>query len=270
MLQDWKQQDVTVGDASMHVVSTGGAGKPALVLAHGFSDNGLCWQPSAEELESRFNVIMPDARGHGLSARVKEGQVIDPAADLAGLLGVLGVGRVILGGHSMGAMTAAALAARFPSLVSALVLEDPPWRAIPPVDAPRGGLRSMSDFFYNLVKQTPQEAMAQCRREHPAWPEIFVQRWCEGKYQLDLTIFSTSGMDWDIWPQLVPAIQCPTLMITADPDKGGIITPEIAAQVVGLNPRFRVAHIPGAGHHVRFEQYAAYRQILNDFLTEVA
>lgn len=269
MIQNWKQQDVFVGDAKMHVVSSGGEDKPALVLAHGFSDNGLCWQPSAEDLEGRFNVVMPDARGHGLSARVKEGERIDGAADLAGVLGELRIGRAIVGGHSMGAMTAAALGARFPALVRALVLEDPPWRKPEPPDAPRGGPRSMSDFFLRIAKMTPEDAMAECRRDHPAWPEIYVQRWTEGKFQLDLNIFSTEGADWNAWPQIAAAIQCPVLMVTADPEKGGIITPEIAAEVVSMNPRFRVAHIPGAGHHVRFEKDIEYREIVSKFLAEV-
>jgi pimeloyl-ACP methyl ester carboxylesterase len=44
-----------------------GGNKPPLVLAHGSSDDGLCWTNLAKELEANFDIILPDARGHGLS-----------------------------------------------------------------------------------------------------------------------------------------------------------------------------------------------------------
>jgi pimeloyl-ACP methyl ester carboxylesterase len=47
--------------------------KRPLVLVHGFSDNALCWTPTARDLESEYDVIMPDMRAHGLSEQVKPG-----------------------------------------------------------------------------------------------------------------------------------------------------------------------------------------------------
>ena len=51
----------------LHYYRTGDGTKPAVVLCHGFSDSGLCWTPVARQLEADYDVIMLDARGHGLS-----------------------------------------------------------------------------------------------------------------------------------------------------------------------------------------------------------
>ncbi|MFN2157062.1 MAG: alpha/beta fold hydrolase, partial [Anaerolineae bacterium] len=58
----------------LHYYRTGKEGGPPLVLAHGFSDDGQCWYRLATDLEADFDVVMPDARGHGLSARVRPGE----------------------------------------------------------------------------------------------------------------------------------------------------------------------------------------------------
>src|SRR5512147_2692496 len=124
MTEHWSENDIVISGASFHYVRTGGA-KPPLVLAHGFSDNGMCWLPVARDLEAEFDVILPDARGHGKSQRVQPGERVDHPADLAGIIRELGLEKPIVGGHSMGASTAAALAAEHPELVRALILEDP-------------------------------------------------------------------------------------------------------------------------------------------------
>ena len=95
----------------LHYYRTGHGDKPPLVLVHGFSDNGLCWSRTAHDLEAEYDVVMPDMRGHGLSARMRPGDDVDMAADLAGLIRGLGLTRPIVGGHSMGAMVTSRLGA---------------------------------------------------------------------------------------------------------------------------------------------------------------
>jgi N-formylmaleamate deformylase len=86
MLPHWKHNDLTVNGARMHYYRAGpGREKRPLVLVHGFSDNGLCWALTARDLESEYDVIMPDMRAHGLSERARPGEKVDMAADLAAL-----------------------------------------------------------------------------------------------------------------------------------------------------------------------------------------
>ena len=92
-----------------------GGGKTPLVLNHGATDNGLRWTPVARALEADFDVVMPDARGHGLSAVPVDGYGAgEQAADLAGLIEALGLERPAVGGHSMGAGASLRFAVRLP------------------------------------------------------------------------------------------------------------------------------------------------------------
>jgi hypothetical protein len=45
--------------------------------------------------------------------------------------------------------------------------------------------------------------------------------------------------------------------------------PEQAAGLQALVPQTRVVNIPGAGHSIRREQFAAYMEVVTGFLSEV-
>jgi pimeloyl-ACP methyl ester carboxylesterase len=171
----------------------------------------------------------------------------------------------------MGAMEAFQLGVRYPEIPRALLLEDPPWwqpEQAQPLAQP--GEHPMAPWVATITRLTLEELIAQTRLEHPAWPEWVIETWCPAKKQVDpdiLSILSLAGTDW---PEKVPLLTCPTLIVTADPEKGGIVTPAIAARVQGLNPRCTVAHIPGTGHHIRFEDYETYIQKVRAFLHGLA
>ena len=71
------------------------------------------------------------------------------------------------------------------------------------------------------------------------------------------------------WREVAPAIACPTLLITATPGKGGIVSPEVAQMATEMNEHITVAHIPGTGHHIRFENYADYVAAVRTFLAQL-
>lgn len=57
---------------TVHYLRTGVAAEPVSLL-HGLTGNGACWTPLARLLEGEFDVVMPDARGHGRSSMPKHG-----------------------------------------------------------------------------------------------------------------------------------------------------------------------------------------------------
>ena len=63
---EWQAGYVEANGIRLHYTRTGGAG-PAVVLAHGVTDDGLCWTPVAEALADAYDLVMVDARGHGRS-----------------------------------------------------------------------------------------------------------------------------------------------------------------------------------------------------------
>src|SRR5690242_13485221 len=100
-MTDWQSGHVEANGIRLHYTRTGGD-RPPLVLAHGFSDDGLCWTPVVAVLAPDYDVIMVDARGHGLSDAPAHGYgSAEHAADLAGAIGALGLRRPAVLGHSM-------------------------------------------------------------------------------------------------------------------------------------------------------------------------
>ena len=109
-MSTWQSAYVEANGLRLHYMRTGG-NQPPLLLTHGFSDDGLCWTPVAEQLAADYDVIMLDARGHGRSAGPEEGYgSVEHATDVAGVIAALGLPRPAVLGHSMGAATALALA----------------------------------------------------------------------------------------------------------------------------------------------------------------
>src|SRR5215212_5379206 len=103
---------------------TGGSGA-ALVLLHGFPFDCSMWRGQAEALGKEFRVVAPDLRGLGETPLGVEGVSIEGMAeDVAALLDELNLGRVVLGGLSMGGYVAFEFFRKFPGRVRALVLAD--------------------------------------------------------------------------------------------------------------------------------------------------
>ena len=68
----WQSSDIQANGIRLHLTRTGGA-KPPLVLAHGATSDGLRWTPTAQALAPLYDVIMVDARGHGMSETSEHG-----------------------------------------------------------------------------------------------------------------------------------------------------------------------------------------------------
>ena len=266
----WLSGDVQTNGIRMHYYRTGG-NKPQLVLSHGATDDGLCWSRVAQALESDYDVVMPDARGHGLTDAPAQGYTAaDHAADLAGLIGVLGLERPFIGGHSMGAGTTLRLVSEHPELVRCAFLEDPGfWSSDgPPANRPdpRNSIRAVVEDGRLAGRDA---TMARGREMSPTWDESEFGPWADAKLRVRdefLTSFGTPGAMRQDWPELLQRVQRPLLLITSDPDRGGIVTPEVALEAQRLLPRLRVVHLEGAGHNIRREQYDRFLSCVREFL----
>ncbi|MFG2560175.1 alpha/beta fold hydrolase [Streptomyces sp. NPDC048496] len=101
----------------------GGPGRPLLAL-HGHFSEGRTFAHLARELAPAWRVIAPDQRGHGESDRPLDYARQGYIADAVAVLDHLGLGPVVVLGHSLGGVNAYQLAARYPERVLALVIED--------------------------------------------------------------------------------------------------------------------------------------------------
>jgi pimeloyl-ACP methyl ester carboxylesterase len=98
---------------------------PAVLLIHGMGASSAVWEPVHAKLAQRFTVIAPCLLGHGESDKPRADYSLPAFANgMRDLLGVLGIDRVTVVGHSFGGGVALQLAYQFPHLVERIVLVD--------------------------------------------------------------------------------------------------------------------------------------------------
>jgi pimeloyl-ACP methyl ester carboxylesterase len=266
----WPSGDVRANGIRLHYYRTGGS-KPPVVLVHGFSDDGLCWTSVARALEETYDVVMVDARGHGHSEAPARGYgPLDHADDLAGVIAGLGLRRPIILGHSMGAISVLVLAGRHPEIPRAVVLEDPPawWvkGSVPYAPAWRAETRA---WIENIRRRTLEEIVAFERAEEPGWTEEELVPWADSKLHLHPNVFTQNSRIGVDWPLVLGKIVCPVLLITADPERGAIVTGEQAASLRAMAPHVSIAHVAGAGHSIHRDQFTRFLETVRAFLNEL-
>lgn len=282
-------------------------GAPQLVLLHGITSSAAANWPSIAHWSQRgWRVIALDARGHGLSPRwqpqqlLRAGQqLVDdvvevleylptpapaqnaaPAARPSAPNDQSGLGtaseptpaaglKPILIGHSMGAATAAVVAAQRPDLVSALVLEDPA----------RYGTRSPSELLRrgqaraNHVNRTLADLPASLAAllenagtpGQPSAQEALPSLWAS--QQLDQSLLGTGVVAPEVeFTQLMESITLPTLLLTGDRRGEARVGAQLLAQLMEQNPNICGQVMPGAGHQVRRANPQAYYDVVDAFL----
>ena len=263
--------DVLSNGIKIHYERSGGAKLP-LLLCHGLGDSGQCWPRVAAALAGDYDLIMLDARAHGRSDAPDSGYSYNTLADdVAGVIQSLGLRKPCVMGHSMGAMTAAFAAVRHPDLVGRLVLEDPPWRDATETEAERTAWATKWQTDIDVRKGMSMEQMVEfSTRTNPGvamWDKSEFPAWSDAKKWVSLHIVQLLLKPMPGYQDIVARLTCPTLLLTADPARGGIVTPEVARKITLLNPRIQVAHIPDAGHNIRRESFDAYMAAVTAFLS---
>jgi N-formylmaleamate deformylase len=273
---EWSDGFIYVNGMKIHYYRTGG-NKPQVVLNHGAGDDGLCWTRIALELEQDYDVIMPDARGHGRSASGKgDYSTRQRLADLAGLIQALQLDRPVVGGHSMGADTCMHLAAETPRLIRGVFLEDPP--IFLPGETFGAGDQTakmedagkMMSRFMRMFKLMPRFiGVRMARKGSPTYPDTEIQPWINSKKRLSfdfLNSIPTMEMDLSEPFEIFRKISVPALLFTGDKEKMSIVSPATAHEAARVNPGIKVVHLDGASHDIRRTRFDGYMPALQEFL----
>lgn len=158
---------VDLPDVAIACRESGPLGGPPLVLLHALGERASDWDGVLPALAPRHRVYALDLRGHGDSGRAAVYSLEAMRDDVLAVLDALGLDRVDLVGHSMGAVVAYLLAGARPERVGRLVLEEvpPPFPrpASPVPDEPEGP----ADFDWAVVRPLK----AQVDTPDPAWRE---------------------------------------------------------------------------------------------------
>ena len=97
----------------------------AILCVHGITANCRCWDVIAGELSPANRVLAMDLRGRGLSEAPSAGYSMEHhCRDILSVLDDLGLERVVLMGHSLGAFISVVFGAEYPERVDRIILVD--------------------------------------------------------------------------------------------------------------------------------------------------
>lgn len=262
----WVSRVCDTNRITIHYRRTGGAKVP-VVLLHGLTANGACWTPLARVLDGEFDLVMPDARGHGGSSAPPHGyRYDDHAGDVDGLIRELELSRPVLLGHSMGGMTAAVVASRRAHGIRGLVLVDPTF--LSPARQREVRDSDVAEQHRRALGLQKSALVAQIRARHPRRSLEIVELLAEARLHTHVDAFDVLTPPNPEYRDVVRAIDVPLLLVIGDRDP--VITFEMATELRRLNPRVRIAQIQDAGHGLPFEQPERLGEVVASFLRELA
>ena len=253
-----------------------GSGLP-LVLLHGLSMSLRTWDRFLPDLTRRFRVVRLDQRGHGESSHASGTYVLDTyLADTIAFLEDIVREPSMLVGHSLGGVIAHGVAQMRPDLVRSVLLEDPPLYVVDRMreGQERGEASSVASMF-PLMQQLSRDMQA---RNAPVdeWdsmlaniptlsgggtmsevlgPEV-TRAMADAFSRLDPDIFTpaTEGSAISGAPDPSKPLDCPAVVLRADPNLGPAFSPEDEDRFLRTNPHARVVVFEGASHQLHDEQ----------------
>lgn len=265
---NWKDGYVIADDHRIHYWRTGGD-KPVMVLAHGSSDNGLCWTCLVENLEQDYDIIMFDAIGHGLSDAPSKLDTPDAQVEsLAGLIKALDLNKPILMGHSMGSASVAWFSARYPDVPRAVILEDPNLknRTLEVFKTADSLSNQRFQKILKLNNKSYEELYALCLNKNKEWGDCECQYWAVSKLQHHPYTAKLSRSNRPAIQDLFTQIKAPTLILKAD-DQDDLRANNIEVTKLLINGE--IEHITGAKHNVRRDQKQLLLEKLKAFLAKI-
>jgi pimeloyl-ACP methyl ester carboxylesterase len=267
-----RSREDTIGGRRVRWLEAGPPDSPdVLVWLHAFPLSAAMWEPQLEAPPPGWCVLAPDLAGFGGSDDHGGPPAIDDFADdLEGLLAHAGIGRVVLGGLSMGGYAAFAMMRRNPARVRALVLADTRSGADSP-EAREGRGRMLA-----LVREGGAGAVAAqmlpnllggtTHRERPAIvSRVRALIEANGAGGIARAIERLRDRP-DATPQLV-RIGVPALVIAGDEDT--ITKPDDARALAAGLPRGSLAIVPAAGHLSSLEHPEAFDAAVGRWLAGV-
>jgi len=260
-----------VSDDAEIFYDVAGAGAP-VVLLHPFPVHHEFWLPISKFLSSRYQLIMPDLRGHGESALGNgPASMQKHGADIARLMDAAGIDRAPLIGVSIGGYAIFEFWRRFRDRVTALVLCNT--KAPADTDEARAGRleaandvvkRGTEPFFEGMLQKVLADTT---RRSRPDLVEGVL------RMMRKMSAEDVAGVQRGMAerPDSIPTlktINVPTLIITGDEDKmTGVPEAEVMKQNI---PGAQMKVVAKAGHYSPWEQPEEVGRVLRQFLDSVA
>jgi pimeloyl-ACP methyl ester carboxylesterase len=258
---------------------------PPLILLHGLGRRWQVFLPLIPSLSLRWHVYALDLRGHGKSGRIPRGyRGTQYSEDVIRFLRQRVNEPAVLFGHSLGGMAAMWVAAHEPDLVKAAILGD---NLISATDFEEsyypmlfGGLRDLAIKGGTLEEIA--SGLAEIRLKLPGLDELvrigdlpgndqaFLMWWARCVKQVDpdtyaMSLDGTSLEGWD-GESLLARIKCPTLLLQASPQLGGLMSDADVALALKLLSHPVHVSFPTLGHALYIQQPEPILRAVTNFL----
>ena len=264
-MTSWMTGVCPANGVDIHYMRTGGS-KPPLVLLHGLTGNGACWSPLARALESEYDIVMPDARGHGSSSTPLDGyRYEDYASDVVGLIQGLGLAEPVLLGHSMGGMTAALVASQNATAIRGVILADPTF--LHPQRQREVYKSDVVEQHRQLLSSDEADVLVRAHSRHPRRRPEFVKLVVKARLKTRLAAFDVLTPPNPEYRELVSTIGVPISLVIGN--DGAVVSVETARELQDLNPRLQVEQVQDAGHGLPYDQPERFEAIVRRFLQSV-
>jgi len=245
---------------------------PPVVLLHPFPANHEFWLPAAQALVSRYQVLLPDLRGHGDSG-VGEGPatMAKHAADLVQVLDQEHIRRAVFAGVSIGGYVLFEFWRRSPERVAGLVLSNTKAQADTPegrasrLEAAARVMEQGTEPF--LESMLPKLLGESTRRTRPDLVQGALGMMRKMSPE-DVAMVQRGMAERRDSVEILGTIHVSTLVLTGGED---ILTGVGDAQLIERHvPASRMKVVAKAGHYSPWEQPEEVGRILRQFVDTVS
>lgn len=258
----------STGSITLNYEEGSSSGSPMLLL-HALSTNIRSFDSLIPELEKYGHIYALDLRGHGKSAWAESYKLQDYLSDVMSFIKDCIKEPTIVFGHSVGGMLGIMLAASYPELVKALIIGDSIiskefhqevtlntrdamiyWREL-------AQSSSLDTIVTGLKRQLfPISGQAELVSAYKIFDGDFFCFRANTIIQIDPEALTADIDRFDetyaeyIPDQLFPEIQCPVLLLQANPNLGGLVRDCDVMKALSLLPNAFHVKINSVGHYL--------------------